>query len=51
MTVIIVAHRLSTISDADQIILLENGKVLASGTHEDLLKLGGGYVNFLGNQN
>ena len=51
MTVIIVAHRLSTISDADQIILLENGKVLESGTHEDLLKLGGGYVNFLGNQN
>ena len=51
MTVIIVAHRLSTISDADQIILLENGKVLESGTHEDLLKLDGGYVNFLGNQN
>ena len=50
MTIIIVAHRLSTISDADQIILLEDGKVLESGNHHDLLKLNGRYVEFLGNQ-
>tara|TARA_Y100000590_G_scaffold131238_1_gene149930 strand:- start:4702 stop:6468 length:1767 start_codon:yes stop_codon:yes gene_type:complete len=50
MTIIIVAHRLSTISDADQIILLEDGKVLESGNHHELLKLNGRYVEFLGNQ-
>ena len=37
-TVIIVAHRLSTIIDADKICFMENGKVKISGTHEELLK-------------
>ena len=37
-TIIIVAHRLSTIIDADKIHLLEHGKVKASGTHDYLLK-------------
>ena len=35
---IIVAHRLSTIIDADIINVIESGKLLASGTHEKLLK-------------
>ena len=37
-TVVIVAHRLSTIVDADQINIIEKGKLLDSGTHEELLK-------------
>ena len=37
-TVIIVAHRLSTIIDADIIHLIDSGRLLGSGTHESLLK-------------
>ena len=37
-TIIIVAHRLSTIIDADIIYVVEKGKLLASGTHKELLK-------------
>ena len=37
-TIIIVAHRLSTIMDADFIYLIDDGKVVASGTHKQLLK-------------
>ena len=37
-TVIVVAHRLSTIIDADVIYVIDGGKVVASGTHEELLK-------------
>ena len=37
-TIIIVAHRLSTIIDADIIYLIDDGKVIASGTHKELLK-------------
>ncbi|MCR5824314.1 MAG: ATP-binding cassette domain-containing protein [Lachnospiraceae bacterium] len=37
-TVIVVAHRLSTIVDADQIVVVDKGTICASGTHEELLK-------------
>ena len=37
-TIIIVAHRLSTIMDSDIIYLIDNGKILASGNHKELLK-------------
>ncbi|HVV15469.1 MAG TPA: ABC transporter ATP-binding protein [Candidatus Paceibacterota bacterium] len=42
-TVIVIAHRLSTIMKMDRIVVLENGKVVASGTHEELLQQKGLY--------
>lgn len=49
-TVIIVAHRLSTIRDADQIIMLEDGKIIESGTHNQLLASGGKYMEMYKSQ-
>lgn len=43
MTKIIIAHRISAVRKADKIIVLDKGKVAESGTHEELLKLGGLY--------
>ena len=44
-TVVIVAHRLSTIMDADVIHVVDKGKVVASGTHDELLKISDIYRN------
>lgn len=42
-TILIIAHRLSTVLDCDRILFLEDGKITCQGTHEDLLKNSEGY--------
>jgi len=42
-TVLVIAHRLSTVQHADRIVVLEGGRVVASGTHAELLELEGVY--------
>ena len=49
-TSFIVAHRLSTVRNADVILYMENGSVKEKGTHEELLTLGGGYAKLYNSQ-
>ncbi len=46
-TTIAIAHRLSTVRDADQIIVLDHGHVVETGTHEELLSAGGRYAELV----
>ena len=49
-TAVIVAHRLSTVRDADNIIVLEKGEVVEKGTHEELTSMRGVYYTLVKNQ-
>lgn len=49
-TVLIIAHRLSTVKQADNIVLMEDGEIMEQGNHEELLKLNGYYRRLVENQ-
>ncbi|MGY5353113.1 peptidase domain-containing ABC transporter [Wenyingzhuangia sp. IMCC45533] len=49
-TVVVVAHRLSTVKNADQIIVLDRGKVVEQGNHKELVALEGHYYTLVKNQ-
>lgn len=49
-TVVVVAHRLSTVKNADQIIVVDGGKIVETGTHTFLIEKRGAYYNLVKNQ-
>jgi ATP-binding cassette, subfamily B, bacterial len=49
-TVVIIAHRLSTVRNADQIVVLDQGRIIEQGTHEQLLEVKGAYYSLVKNQ-
>lgn len=49
-TVIVVAHRLSTVKNADKIVVIDNGEIIEEGTHASLVKQKGAYYNLIKNQ-
>ncbi|MBI2279243.1 MAG: peptidase domain-containing ABC transporter [Bacteroidetes bacterium] len=49
-TAVVVAHRLSTVKNADQIVVLDKGKIIEKGTHQELINLKGSYYNLIKNQ-
>ena len=49
-TVLFITHRLSTIKNADKIILMKNGKIVEEGLHDELMNLNSQYATLYGRQ-
>lgn len=49
-TMVIAAHRLSTVSNADLILFMDSGRIIEQGTHSSLMSLGGRYASFVSGQ-
>lgn len=49
-TAVVIAHRLSTVKNADQIVVLDKGKIIEQGTHQELVQLKGNYFTLVKNQ-
>jgi len=49
-TVVVVAHRLSTVKNASRIVVLDKGEIVEQGTHEELTRAKGAYFNLVKNQ-
>ena len=49
-TTFVIAHRLSTVRDADRILVLDEGKIVEEGTHDQLLGMGGLYADLYSRQ-
>ena len=49
-TSIVIAHRLSTVMEADQILVMEKGAIVERGTHEELVSAGGLYADLYARQ-
>ena len=49
-TVVVIANRLSTVKNADQILVIERGSIVGRGSHEDLVRERGIYYNLVKNQ-
>ena len=49
-TVLVIAHRLTTVENADNILVMDNGKIVASGSHQELLSQGGLYTRLYNKQ-
>jgi ATP-binding cassette subfamily C protein CydD len=47
-TVLVIAHRLRTVRDAERIVVLDNGRIVEQGTHEALMRGGGRYASMIG---
>ncbi|MBR1507339.1 MAG: NHLP family bacteriocin export ABC transporter peptidase/permease/ATPase subunit [Eubacterium sp.] len=50
ITCLVIAHRLSTVRDCDNIIVLDHGKIVESGTHDELMKREGFYAELVANE-
>jgi ABC-type multidrug transport system fused ATPase/permease subunit len=49
-TIVIVSHRLSTIVDADRVVLVQDGQLVAEGTHDELIRSSQAYRDLVENQ-